>query len=96
MVQLDASADVAQGRVTGRVEHVLSGRATRFWTVEGCVGFMQQVLADKRQARGHDRLDRRQIARPVNENLGHAGDAARGEHDRRTNDVTGGPMTVQW
>ena len=44
-VQLHAAADVAQGRWMGRVEHVVSGRATHFHTLDEFVAFIAQVLA---------------------------------------------------
>jgi hypothetical protein len=37
-------SDVAQGRVAGRVEHVVSGQATRFTSLEELLAFMAQVL----------------------------------------------------
>jgi hypothetical protein len=45
VVQLHAAAAVAQGQLAGRVEHVLSGQATHFHTLEELLAFMAQVLA---------------------------------------------------
>jgi hypothetical protein len=46
VVQLHAEADVAQGRIMGRVEHVVSGRATRFQTLDELLKFFTRVLAN--------------------------------------------------
>ena len=45
MVQLHATAVVAQGQLSGRVEHVLSGQAAHFQTLDELLAFMAQVLA---------------------------------------------------
>ena len=45
VVQLHATAAVAQGQVSGRVEHVLSGQAAHFQTVDELLAFIAQVLA---------------------------------------------------
>jgi hypothetical protein len=44
VVQIHAEADMAQGEVQGRVEHIVTGQATRFETVEALVRFIVQVL----------------------------------------------------
>jgi hypothetical protein len=44
VVQIHAEADVAQGEVRGRVEHIVSGQVTHFETVEALVQFIMQVL----------------------------------------------------
>jgi hypothetical protein len=44
VVQLHADAEVAQGEVWGRVEHIRSGQATHFQSVEELVRFMVGVL----------------------------------------------------
>jgi hypothetical protein len=44
VVQLHAEADVAHGRIMGRVEHVVSGQATRFHTLDELVRFFASVL----------------------------------------------------
>jgi len=45
VVQLHATAAVAQGQLTGRVEHVLSGQAAHFDTLDELLAFMAPVLA---------------------------------------------------
>ncbi len=41
VIQLREQADVEQGRWIGRVEHVTSGRATHFQSLEELVGFVE-------------------------------------------------------
>jgi len=48
VVQFRAETDVAQGRVTGRVEHVMSGQATHFSSLEELLVFIAQVLTSVR------------------------------------------------
>ena len=48
VVEFDAEADVQAGRVIGRVEHVVSGRATLFQSHEILLAFMAQVLGQVR------------------------------------------------
>jgi hypothetical protein len=50
VVEVDAEADVQAGRVSGRVEHVVSGRATAFQSPERLRAFMAQVLRAVRDA----------------------------------------------
>ena len=45
VVQLYATAAVTQGQLAGRVEHILSGQATHFHTLEELQAFMARVLA---------------------------------------------------
>ena len=45
VVQLHATADVAQARFVGRIEHVVSGQALHFHTLEELLAFMARVLA---------------------------------------------------
>lgn len=47
VVQLHTLADVTQGRVMGRVEHVVSGQAAHFHTLEELLAFMARVLAGR-------------------------------------------------
>jgi hypothetical protein len=58
VVQLQADADPAAGRFLGRVEHVTSGRATRFSGVEDLVAFVSRLLREEREADevGEERL----------------------------------------
>ena len=44
LVQVHAEAEVAQGRLEGRVEHVVSGQATHFASPEELLAFMARVL----------------------------------------------------
>lgn len=45
VVQVHADAEVAQGQVWGRVEHIVSGQATHFQSVEELARFIVQVLS---------------------------------------------------
>jgi hypothetical protein len=47
VVEFSADANLQAGRVRGRVEHVVSGRATSFQSQEMLLAFMAQVLFDK-------------------------------------------------
>jgi hypothetical protein len=44
VVQIHVEADVAHNDVWGRVEHIVSGQATHFRTVEALVQFIEQVM----------------------------------------------------
>jgi hypothetical protein len=44
LVQVHAHAAVAQGGLAGRVEHVVSGQATHFASLEELLTFMARVL----------------------------------------------------
>ena len=44
VVQLHAEANVAHGRMMGRVEHVQSGQAARFHTLDELLEFFQRML----------------------------------------------------
>ena len=44
LVQVHAGAEVAQGRLAGRAEHVVSGQATHFASPEELLAFMARVL----------------------------------------------------
>jgi hypothetical protein len=48
VVEFRAEADLQAGRVSGRVEHVVSGRATSFQSQEMLLAFMAQVLCEVR------------------------------------------------
>jgi hypothetical protein len=37
--------DVARGLFVGRIEHVVSGQATHFHTMDACLAFVGRVLA---------------------------------------------------
>ena len=44
VVQLHATAAVAQGQLSGRVEHVLSGQVAHFHALDELLAFMTRVL----------------------------------------------------
>jgi hypothetical protein len=44
VIQLYAEADIEAGRVTGRVEHVVSGQATHFTSLEALLAFIAGIL----------------------------------------------------
>jgi hypothetical protein len=44
VVQVHADAEMAQGEVWGRVEHIISGQATHFQSIEELAHFMVRVL----------------------------------------------------
>jgi hypothetical protein len=48
VVQLHVETDLAQGRIMGRVEHVVSGQAAHFDTLEDLLWFIERVLTTLR------------------------------------------------
>ena len=44
IVQFRAETDLAQARCTGRVEHMVSGQATHFQSLEEFLAFLTRVL----------------------------------------------------
>ena len=44
VIQLCVGMDMEHGRMEGRVEHVVSGQATRFQSLEELLAFMTRVL----------------------------------------------------
>jgi hypothetical protein len=44
VVQVHATAAVAHGQLAGRVEHVLSGRAAHFQTMDELLAFIARLL----------------------------------------------------
>lgn len=54
VVQLHVETDLAQGRIMGRVEHVVSGRAAHFDTLEDLLGFIERVLITLRAEPGDE------------------------------------------
>ena len=48
VVQFRAETDVKQGRFVGRVEHVVSGQAAHFASLEELLAFMARVLTQVR------------------------------------------------
>ena len=49
VVQFRADTVVKQGHLTGRVEHVVSGQATDFQSLETLLAFMARVLRAERE-----------------------------------------------
>jgi hypothetical protein len=49
VVQFRADTVVEQGYLTGRVEHVVSGQATDFQSLETLLAFMARVLRAERE-----------------------------------------------
>jgi hypothetical protein len=49
VVQLRADTAIEQGHLAGRVEHVVSGQATDFETLETLLAFMARVLRAERE-----------------------------------------------
>jgi hypothetical protein len=47
VVQFRAETDVASRHLVGRVEHVVSGRATTFYTLEDLLAFFACMLAER-------------------------------------------------
>ena len=47
LVQVRAEVEVAQGRLAGRVEHVVSGQAAHFASFEELLAFIARVLATR-------------------------------------------------
>ena len=59
VVQFRAETEVEQGRFVGRIEHVVSGRATHFASLEELLAFIARVLTTvhappRRRPRGGD------------------------------------------
>jgi hypothetical protein len=50
VVQFHAQTELAAGPVSGRVEHVVSGQAMAFSSLEILLGFMDRVLREVRMA----------------------------------------------
>ena len=48
VVHFRTSTDIAQGQIAGRVEHVVSGQATHFASLEELLAFITRVLAKVR------------------------------------------------
>ena len=53
VVQFDTHTDVERGRLTGRVEHVVSGQAMLFDSLETLLAFIAQLLR-RRDSPGGD------------------------------------------
>ncbi len=50
VVQFQIDTEIETGRMSGRVEHVVSGRAIRFDSLEALLAFIGQTLRDRRTA----------------------------------------------
>jgi hypothetical protein len=50
VVQFRAATQIEAGRITGRVEHVVSRQATTFQSLEALLAFMARVLREVREA----------------------------------------------
>ena len=48
VVHFRTNTDLQQGRIVGRVEHVVSGQSTHFESLEELLAFIERVLANVR------------------------------------------------
>lgn len=46
VVQFRGETAVAHGHVSGRIEHIVSGQATRFHSLEELLAFLERVLTN--------------------------------------------------
>jgi len=51
VVHFRTSTDLPQGRIAGRVEHVVSGQSTHFESLEELLAFMARVLTQHKERR---------------------------------------------
>ena len=51
VVHFRVNSDVAQGRIAGRVEHVVSGQSTHFDSLEELLAFIARVLTQHKERR---------------------------------------------
>jgi hypothetical protein len=49
VLQFDTHTDVERGHLAGKVEHVVSGQAIQFHSLETLLGFMAQLLHTERR-----------------------------------------------
>lgn len=54
VVQFRADTDIAQKKIAGRVEHVVSGQFTRFTTLDELLTFIEQILLTVRGQSSED------------------------------------------
>jgi hypothetical protein len=59
VVQFRVGTDVKKGRFAGRVEHVVSGQATHFHSLEELLAFIGRVLTQVRAKRPEETQRRR-------------------------------------
>jgi hypothetical protein len=52
VIQFHENADIKAGRWEGRVEHVVSGRSTRFHGLEELLAFFTEVLQERESSDG--------------------------------------------
>ena len=50
VIQFRTGTEIAAGHMAGRVEHVVSGQATHFSTLEELLAFMGRVLSEQNPA----------------------------------------------
>ena len=50
VVHFRTDADVVQGQIAGRIEHVLSGQSAHFASMEGLLAFVAQIVSSTRNA----------------------------------------------
>jgi hypothetical protein len=55
VVQFQSDTVVEQGHLAGRVEHVVSGQATAFQSLETLLAFIAQVLREERERSSNPR-----------------------------------------
>ena len=51
VVHFRLSTDITQGRIEGRVEHVVSGQSTHFDSLEELLAFIARVLSQHKERR---------------------------------------------
>lgn len=56
VVQFQLDTAVEQGHLAGRVEHVVSGQATAFQSLETLLAFIAQVLREEREHSANPRV----------------------------------------
>jgi hypothetical protein len=56
VVQFQSDTAVEQGHLVGRVEHVVSGKATTFQSLETLLAFIAQVLQEERARASNPRV----------------------------------------
>jgi hypothetical protein len=49
VIQFQPETDIGAGRFEGRVEHVVSYKATRFHSLDELLGFIESVLTEVRR-----------------------------------------------
>ncbi len=44
VVQIEANADVNKGQICGRIEHVVSGKSSRFYSIKDLLSFIESNI----------------------------------------------------